>query len=698
MACSDGQPPAPAPDRTPLERVDRLELRGAGAPAMVEARGETRMAALLDVGASAELCVPEAEPEAPGRVLSFGMRTSLRSGTELLVRLGREERKSVRVGSTWRDIEMPVPDASACFVLELSGKPGTQAAISTALLRQPGRRRPWVIVYVVDTLRFDFTPYANPSHGESELAPALQALAADGIVYERVFSTSSWTRPTAATLLTGLGPSLHRVYDRQDRLPAAVGRLPSWLAELGWFTEAISSNPNVLPLWGFMPGFDRFVDIGSDQWAAHQDFDTLTQRVLHRFSQAADQPLFLYVHDNEPHSPYRPAPVYRRLFGAPAPGSPAEIPQYSDDAERMRHSRALYRASIRSMSDRLAEMVTGLKRVGRYDDSLIVLVGDHGEEFGEHGSVLHGKTLYQEQLHVPLVIKAPARAAAFGTVDTPVSTESVVSTLLHFLEIDGSSSSATARLPLPGEEGRDATLFSELALDEAHWASAVLWPWKYLRDGAESELLFDLASDPEERHDVSADQQEVVRSLRSALDRRRALASAGLALGCVAGPEPATARLQLELGTERSPEFEALGLEAADHVRAETGRLNVALSLRPAVPPAVPVAIFRASVAARAQPDRDLVRLPRVDEAALSIRSIGDEAPVRIEAADGSELALGEPISLTRLAVSVAPALPQGRQSAVCVVYYLVPPSEVAGDEEVDPQLRARLRALGYLQ
>ena len=308
-------------------------------------------------------------------------------------------------------------------------------------------------------------------------------------------------------------------------------------------------------------------------------------------------------------------------------------------------------------------------------------------------------SLHDFGVHVPLVIKAPAGTATLGSIDTPVSTESVVSTLLHLLEIDAPASLAAPRLPLPGEQAQDGTLFSELRLDAAHWDAAVLWPWKYLRNGAESELLFDLESDPGELRDLSAEQPELLRSLRSALDRRRAVASTGLALVCVAGPEPVTARFELEVGGESMPEFEAMGLEEVDRADAVApGRLAVAFALRPAVEPAVPVLIFRASVAARAQPDRDLVRIPRIGGSSLSIRATGDEAPVRLEAPDGSALDLRKPIPLTRLAVSVAPLLPQARDAAACVVYYLELPSEVTPDDEIDPELRARLRALGYLQ
>ena len=698
-ACSEAPPESgPAPPAGPFERVDRLELVGTGTRSMVEARGETRMAYRLDVGGRAELCVPEALAGVEGRTLSIGSRALGGSEAELLLRLGTQAPQRLALSGNWRDLDLGVPESRECLVLQVVGRPGTQVAISTPLLSRRGRRLPWVILYVVDTLRFDFTPFADDAASQPPLAPALEALARDGVVYRRVFSTSSWTRPTVATLLTGLGPSLHRVYDRQDRLPAAIERLPDWLAERGWFTEALSSNPNVLPLWGFMSGFDRFIDVGSEGWAARQSFEALTQRVVHRFEQDADRPLFLYVHDNEPHSPYRPAPSYRKLFGAPAPGSAAEIPIHRDDPQYMREMRSLYRASIRSMSDRLAEMVTGLKRVGRYEEALIVVVGDHGEEFGDHGDVLHGKTLYQEQLHVPLVIKAPASFGVRGEVDAPVSTASVFATMRHFLaRSDDSQSPAAARLPLPGEEAAGRQIYSELSLDGERWATAVSWPWKYLRDGDGAERLFDLDADPAEEHDLAEEQPERLRSLAAGLDRWRSVARTGLALGCVAGAREETARFEVLVGGEGPPDTDVTGLELLDRVDPQPGGVVVAFALRPAEQPAMAVARFRASVAARAQPDRDLLRLPVVAGDSISIRALGDAPAVRLEGPDGELLALDRPIPLERLTVSVAPVLPEGRDSATCLVYFLELPGEVTPDADVDAALRERLRALGYL-
>lgn len=231
-------------------------------------------------------------------------------------------------------------------------------------------------MYVVDSLRHDRTPFvAAPPGVEPALAPAFEELARDALVYEQAASSSLWTRPSVASVLTGRGPSPHGVLDRQDRLPSWVPRVQQAFGEAGWFTVEIWTNPNILPVFGFLDGFDRFIDADSGAWLSDRGYEKLARILIDVVRQKRDMPLFLYMHGNEAHAPYRPLPKYRAMFDVEGEMTASEVPSANADAEVMARGVQLQRATIRSTSDRFGVLVQELRELGRYDDAVIVLTG-----------------------------------------------------------------------------------------------------------------------------------------------------------------------------------------------------------------------------------------------------------------------------------------------------------------------------------
>jgi arylsulfatase A-like enzyme len=682
-------PPAAGP-----EMVVRLALAGAPAPTAVTAGGETRPATALRSPYAGRVCLPgEAHPAAGA--LEVGLRAAARGVTARLETPAGAAAEAP-LGEGWTELRVDAPGGrDRCARLALRGAPGTAVAVSTPLWLRPGTRRPWVVLYVVDTFRFDDGPGgADPG----VRGPAFAALAADGIRYRRAFSVTSWTRPAVSTLLTGVAPAVHGVFDRQDRLPASVPRLPARLAEAGWTTVAFSTNPNVLPLWGFLDGFDRFVDIDTQSWVAERGFAGLRDAMRRLVEERGDRPVFVYVHDNEPHLPYRPLPRYRALFDAPPEGSAAEIPR-ADEAASWPASRALHRAAVRATSDRFGELVDALRSAGRYADALIVLVGDHGEEFGEHGGVSHGRTLYQEQLHVPLVIKPPSGAAPAGSVDAPVSLEDVAPSVLALLELPAAPALAGRRLPLPGEAAAaPRAVVGALDLDGRRAEAAILWPWKYLRD-ASGERVFDLGADPGETTDRAAARPEIVAPLRALVKARRASAREGLWLVCFASGSETVVRAELRVPGASTPAVEGVGLEDGDGVTVRPGRIEAEFRLRPAESHPE-LARLDPIVAASTQPDRDGVRIAEVAGATVSVRlTASGAATPALAGPDGAPLpADGAPIPLAAIATSSAPRERGAPATLRCALHSVEVASETMPEEAVDPALRQRLRALGYLE
>jgi arylsulfatase A-like enzyme len=690
-AAAGPQPGAAAVAVEP-ERVQRLASAGVEFRE-VSAAGETRRARTLTPSEPTRICVPSA----PGaeRVVSLGLRTDV-GGVSARVERPGDEPVEAALGTRWSDLRISVPSEAGCLGLTIMGPAGAPVAASLPLLEQAGPRRPWVVLYVVDTLRFDATPFGG---APAEVAPAFAAFARDAVLYRRAFSVTSWTRPAVATLLTGLGPVHHGVYDRQDRLAADLPRLPQRLARAGWATAAVSTNPNILPLWGFLTGFDRFVDVDAHGWIRRSGLAALGATVDAILTESARGPLFLYVHDNGPHAPWTPPAAARQRFGAPPAGHPAEELGSVDDPESVRDARRrLYQASIRDTSDRFEALLTRLRELGRYDAALIVLVGDHGEEFGDHGDVSHGRTLYQEQLHVPLAVKLPGNAGAGAVVEDAVTTADVVPTILRALGLATGAGSGAVGLPIPGDDARElAPIFAELDLAGHRAESVVEWPWKYLDQGGEGERLFDLAADPGETRDAKSSAPDVIARLRAAARARRVAARRGLWLDCAAGASRARVVLDLELGSSVA-DSEPVGLEPGDRVTPSAGGLRVSWVLRPAESfSALELLDVRAQ--AQSQPDRDRVRFPGTPSSELRVRSSGD--PLWLESPSGEALPLdGTAIPLDRLAAS-GPRIGAptgGGDVPVCRLTHRAPRGDRLPEEAMDESLRERLRALGYLE
>jgi hypothetical protein len=381
------------------------------------------------------------------------------------------------------------------------------------------------------------------------------------------------------------------------------------------------------------------------------------------------------------------------MFNAAPEGSRAEIPSVGASAPLFSQAAQLQRAVIRSTSDRFGAVMDAMREMGRYDDAVVVLTADHGEEFGEHGGAGHGQTLYQEQLHVPLVLKPPLGKLTAGRVSRPTSLEGIASTILA---LAGSGADWGGDRPslLPSPEERDSArvLISELDLAGATAESALRWPWKLLRTRDAHSQLFDLSSDPEEQRALPPDESTVRGALESALDARLALARSGLEVSCVAGNRLVEAQLEIELDGEIPPTIQRVGFEVdEDVVRIDDRTLYARLHLRPAELP-TGLARFDRVAVARQDPDRDRIRVPQPPGESLRIRARG----VRLEGPDGVVLpADGTPIALASLEVPTAPGPIEPGAKPRCGVFHVRPRGVRAAD--ANAELEERLRALGYL-
>ncbi len=368
-----------------------------------------------------------------------------------------------------------------------------------------------VVVVVIDTLRRDHL--ATYGYGR-QTAPFLDRLARQGAALDGV-SPTSWTKPATASLLTGLHPLRHQAIGRLDGLPAEAETLAERLQRVGYRTLGVSANGWVSQEFGFAQGFDELLLLDSE------GSEVVNRRLFPLLDRLA-RPYFLYVHYVDPHAPYDPRTAWDggalpAALRAQGPVSPESLDAYTvkqRPADFMNRVRDLYDGEIRGADRALDRLVGELERRGLMKDTVLVVTSDHGEEFGEHGRMSHGLSLYEEVVRVPLVIHAPHRIAA-GLRGGPASLVDVVPTLLGLLghaggeDLDGSSLAGRLRRPPNGSrageraaEAERTLLFHLDHLDGVGLALSrgtdklVLGKLPYHKE------VYDLAADPAERHNL----------------------------------------------------------------------------------------------------------------------------------------------------------------------------------------------------
>lgn len=321
---------------------------------------------------------------------------------------------------------------------------------------RPDERSPFVFVYVVDTLRADAVLSSPTAH---EVAPHLMALRRDAVTYRAAYSTSSWTLPAVATILTGLYPSEHglvtsasrnTVLERQSLGPA--------LETIGYRTAGFSQSQIISPSFGFDKAFQAFFytnQLGGWYARSAQIRSDLLSWLL--TTPLSAQPVFCYVHTVGPHAPYNPPDAFRS-FASEHPGS-MEWRSYlpmtfmNDDlrqnTEEIAHLKGLYLGEASYADHEIGRFIALLERLGLYDQSLVIVTSDHGEEFGEHRGFDHGRTLYDELVSVPLIVKYPAEMHAGEVVTTPVSLVDIASTIAEVTGLPdiGSTTDGTPLVP-----------------------------------------------------------------------------------------------------------------------------------------------------------------------------------------------------------------------------------------------------------
>lgn len=391
-----------------------------------------------------------------------------------------------------------------------------------------------VVIFLADSLAAGHTTI----HGYGrETTPFLGQLAEAGLRFEAAHSQTSWTVPSVTSLFTAQTQERHGMLRMNQQLPEGIATLAQSFQAAGYETVGLIQN-------GIIWSHTR-LDRGFDQYHIRQADNEVSKDLMSKarelMSAPREKPLFLYVHLMPPHMPYTPPERFATLFVDPEYDGEvigsimdcAKINYYKPPMESadVQHLQALYDGHIRFVDNLIEQTVEEALRQSPREDWLIVVTSDHGEAFLQHGEQGHNSQVYQEMIHIPLVLAAPgSRLPAGGRISTPVSLLDLGPTLRDLVGVpapdqieDGRS--LLALLEHPGRDARRPFFFSSRypleADSQPRWTAVRLGDWKLLRHEEGPVELYDLARDPLEQHDRSAQHPIRTAALRALLEEWR---------------------------------------------------------------------------------------------------------------------------------------------------------------------------------
>jgi len=408
------------------------------------------------------------------------------------------------------------------------------AAGSWWWMNRPGEPQPNVFVFLLDTVRQDAMGcYGHPAGP----TPNMDAVAADGVRFDQAVSTSGWTLPAVASLMTGTWPTLHGALGKgvvltpiREEFPTAAEVLRS----AGLETIGIANAAFVSPMVGLDRGFDVFDHRYSYNWDARRAEETIGL-ALDELRQRRSKSGFYFIHLFDAHLDYDPprelASKYTagRFEPAPPLNLDAVLAMQGDgkeppSADDVGYVRGLYDAEVNVIDIQVGRFIDELKSLGLYDKATIIITSDHGEEFWEHGGFEHGHTLYDELVRIPLIIKLPATIEpASRVVETQVRLLDVMPTVFEILAVDQPETFLGESLMsvIGGDSDKKLNALCESILYGAPSIALRTAQYKYImtlaEDGTGKDELYDWRVDPLELNDLSDEMLRVSAELRAEL-------------------------------------------------------------------------------------------------------------------------------------------------------------------------------------
>ncbi len=365
-----------------------------------------------------------------------------------------------------------------------------------------------VILITLDTTRADRMGFLG---SKRKLTPNLDALARDGIVFTRAYAQAPLTTPSHATILSGTYPQFHNVNMPSHPVPENLPFAPAILRGAGYRTAAFVGSIILQARNGIALGFDRGFDEynagfhstrpGEDRYSSNRRRAAeVVARAEKWVEKNGNEPFFLWIHLYDPHAPYDPPQPF---------------------AERFRLNP--YDGEIAYVDSVLGGFFDRLRAAKLFDDTLIAVMADHGEAFGEHGELYHGLFLYDSTIRVPLLFKLPRQQSAGAIVDAQAQLVDVLPTILEIVGVARPSSiQGRSLLPLmkqtagkaSGWDDRPAYAETDYPREAYGWSALrALRTGKYLFVQAPRPELYETSKDPAEQHDLAPSSPAVARTL-----------------------------------------------------------------------------------------------------------------------------------------------------------------------------------------
>lgn len=442
---------------------------------------------------------------------------------------------------------------------------------SRTAMKAGSGKAPNIVIILIDALRYDGI---HCNGNERNTTPAIDSLMRQSVRFDLAFAQGNCTMPSVASIMTGLYPPQHTVYfTGNSMLPSEIETFPDSFGKYGYKTAAFSGNVVVSDKSGFARGFDYFHYVPSYRfykksfhgtltawarelfvWALHTDRKqypltddgVLLNNALHWISdQNGRSPVLVYIHLISTHFPYAPLQYYDEMFGSKqVPGADydslfASVKKDFDEGKRISSSDKnvmklmnLYDSRIRYVDDRIGEFIDGMRRIGMFDDSIIVICADHGEEFGDQGGIFHEKGFGNAVLHVPLAFRFPHGEGA-KRIGQPVPLFSIFPTLADYVRAPAPENiPAKSLMPLINGTATSYPdpIFTITRIDDIIYETIISWPWKLKREsgkGRDMLHLYDIEKDFNETRDIASTEPSTVKRLSAELDRIVALPQKG---------------------------------------------------------------------------------------------------------------------------------------------------------------------------
>jgi arylsulfatase A-like enzyme len=373
-----------------------------------------------------------------------------------------------------------------------------------------------VVLIVIDTLRSDHLPFYGY---KKNTAPFLWELSKKSVVFKNAFSASSWTSPATASIFTSLYPYQHGVLMgllairnaqkidpdlKVNKIPDEIKTITEVLKEIGYQTYGVSDNLNIGKMQGFTQGFDKFRTFMYNQAPAVNKTIKKWQKKL-----MANGKYFLYIHYMEPHAPYH-----------------SREPWYKPHEDKQKDGISAYDSEINFVDQHIKEL---FELFQWEKNTLIIVTADHGEGLWDHGYMAHGKTLYREEVQVPLIIYLPGGTAS-GQISTNVSTIDILPTVRELIGLpEDKNNEGVSLVPLikSCEYGHEyeqenslnkRNLFCYLWVKTSNimeWKSTIYKSWHFVIKLPKFRQLYSLLLDKEEKVNKIEKGEKIARQLET---------------------------------------------------------------------------------------------------------------------------------------------------------------------------------------